>query len=141
LLFSTAAITQNKAEEEVKKASDANVNAILHGDTKSLEDQYEDDYYRTGEVGDVIGKADFIKRVAESKHRPSNIELTDRKFRDYGDTVVETGTNRSTTERDGKSETHEFRYTVVWRKRNGTWRKAVYQATSLTPIPADAYKH
>ncbi len=136
-MFCSVLIAQS-AEDEVRKAGDENIRAILSGDAAALQRQYTDDYYRTGDNGKVIGKAEFIHIVSSSNRRPSNIELLERKIRVYGDTAVETGISNGTSERNGQSEVHEDRYTVVWRKHNGVWQKAVYQATTLAPAPAQA---
>ena len=77
--------------------------------------------------------------AGDASTRPTKIENSDRKIRVYGDTAVETGVNKVTYLRGSKSEVRQSRYTVVWRKENGTWKKAVYQSTSLSQLPAEAY--
>lgn len=138
-LATIACVAQDNTEQELKKASDANITAFLHGDVVALQNQYTDDYYRTGATGKVSGKVDLLKDVADHKQRLADLQLSDRVFRVYGDTAVETGELTAKYQRDGKEQ--ESRYTAVWRKQNGTWKKAVYQVTSLTPLPPDAYNH
>jgi ketosteroid isomerase-like protein len=140
LFEASAGYAQGSAEQQVKKAMDENIASIIHKDAEALNSQYTDDYFRIGDTGRVTGKAETIKRLTDPDLKAIKLELSDVKIRVYGDVAVVTELVTSVFEFKGKtSEELSARETVVWLKRNGAWRKAVFQVTSTTQIPASAY--
>ena len=142
LLFAGAAHAQDSAEQEVRKATEDNIAAIIRKDSVALNRQYTDDYYRISATGKVSGKSETIAGFLNPDFEITTIKESDVKIRVYGNVAVVTELITGTAGPKGKTHTELASWhTVVWVKQHGVWQKNVFQETSTTPISASHYTH
>jgi ketosteroid isomerase-like protein len=106
---------------DLQKVVEARNDALRTGDEQAWARYTTDDYIVISTDGTVRTKA---QRMAEIKGTKSTTpKLLDRKYRAYGDTVIE-----SVTEQNAEGTN---RLSVVWVKQNGQWKVASVHQTRV----------
>ena len=94
---------------------------------------FADDLIYTRSAGATITKADILKSLDEPTppDAPKTVyDSDDITVHAYGNmAVMNFRLIQHTTDKDGKSETHYYRNTGTFLKRNGRWQVVAWQAT------------
>ncbi len=141
LILTTAVFSpaqSSRSEKEIRALLDRFGKAFVEADAATLETLLADDYVHTNSNGGTLNKArwlDYIRtRNAELKSgrlRVNSYINDDLKIRVYGNTAVVTGRNTSGGERDGKAFSLQLRFTHVWVKQAGQWRRAAFHDSAI----------
>jgi uncharacterized protein (TIGR02246 family) len=125
LFIPVAAATPAQAEnveQTIRRLDSERSQAIVLGDTATLERIYADDYSSVGTSGAVRNKA---QAIADNKSGSLKIEsqsFDNVNVRVYGDAAVITGVVTQKGRDKGKDISGQSRFTRVYVKRNGQWR-------------------
>jgi ketosteroid isomerase-like protein len=108
---------------------------VSKNDNSVYERFFADDLIYTRSAGVTITKADILKSVEEPP-KPDDPKTTydadDVIVHPYGNmAVLNFRLIQHTTEKDGKTETHYYRNTGTFLKRNGRWQVVAWQATRV----------
>lgn len=117
----TSAQTEN-VEQTIRRLDSERSQAIVRGDTATLERIYADDYSNVGTSGAVRNKA---QAIADNKSGALKIEsqsFDNVNVRVYGDAAIVTGLVTQKGQDKGKDISGQIRFTRVYVKRNGQWR-------------------
>ena len=126
-----------------KQSTADQLTALLHeflaGVSKNDNSVYDrffaDDLIYTRSAGSTITKADILKSLDEPA-KPDDPKTTydadDITVHPYGNmAVMNFRLIQHTTDKDGKTETHYYRNTGTFLKRNGRWQVVAWQATRV----------
>ncbi|MCB0448221.1 MAG: DUF4440 domain-containing protein [Gelidibacter sp.] len=119
-------------ETQLKKASDDYDTALLSKDSKLFASLFADDYMATNEHGEVRNAKEEIAEMTNPNLVFTKINTTDKNFRLYRNTAVETGKYVSEGTYNGKIFMDSGRYTATWVYRDGHW-KLVAEHSSHIP--------
>jgi len=132
MLLVGVAIAQSSEEQQVRKSIDEQYKAVVDKDAATLNRLYADDYMRIGTSGETLSKAEVIKILVGGDFTVTHTELSDLKFRLYGDVAVVTGVSTFTGMLKGEdAQTHNDRFTQVWVKRNGGWQMTLQHRSNM----------
>lgn len=117
--------------EAVLRLERETMDAIRSKDVRALGRVLADDFvYRA--PGSEVGRADFLKGVAELPGRILSVEGEDLKVSVYGETAVLTGVQRSRVRTDdGAEHSSVVAFTDVFVRRGGRWRLALAYGVEL----------
>jgi hypothetical protein len=132
-LLIAQAKTANKSNvaDEIKKLEQQRNEAILKGDTATLDKITSDDYTNTTAQGKVEKKADIMDGFKSGKIKFESRELSDVDVRVYGNTAVVTGKVTQKSTNNGTDTSGENLFTRVYVKHNGRWVSVANQATAI----------
>ena len=125
---------ESKAEQQIHKVSNENMQAMLKGDTATLDRNWVDEFIVIQPNGTVLTKAENLARVSSGGIQFTTTEELDSKIRIYGKTAVMT----TTWKRTGSGDPLQAltRNTYIFVKRDGRWQAVLRQMTSITPASA-----
>ena len=137
LLFSPA-IAQTRALLSTDAQLRVLLNDFLQGasrnDTATHARFWADDVIYTSAKGVVRSKADIMK-VHDEPTPPDAPKTTfsaeDLRINDQGDWAIVNFRLVAKSEKDGKTETTNYRNTGTFRRRNGQWQAVAWQATKI----------
>jgi ketosteroid isomerase-like protein len=123
-------------------------NFLAGVDTPAAHDRFwSDRLIYTGASGTVKTKQDIMKSVNEGSHSPKDpnepkttFDAQDIKVKDYGDFAIVNFQLVAHSEKDGKTETANYRNTGTLHQENGEWKVVAWQATKIEPPKADEKK-
>ena len=121
---------KDDAKREVLRLHQRFIEAVSKHDVKTMESLLADDYFVTGSEGKTFDKT---SAVAINKQDEVEVEMkeADVTARQFGETVVVTGTiNWKVTTKENVL-TGQERYTEVWTKRKMGWQLSVAHATKV----------
>ena len=122
---------ETSVEDQVKKLEQNWAEALLKGDTASL-DQYEaEDIMNTDPNGRVTDRTQDKKDLSSGDLRFQSMELSDLKVRVYGNAAVVTGISTGKGTFRGQEFNGSSRFTDTWIKRNGKWQAVASQGTKV----------
>lgn len=128
----------SRSEKEIRALLDRFGKAFVEADAATLEALLADDYAHTNSNGGTLNKTqwlDYIKtRSAELKSGRLRVDSyinDDLKIRIYGNTAVVTGRNTSRGAREGKAFSLQLRFTHVWVKQAGLWRRTAFHDSAI----------
>jgi uncharacterized protein (TIGR02246 family) len=124
----TTAITDAKAEQEIRSVEDKRREALLRGDTTTLDQIFADDYTVVNQFGQVRTKAQMMSELKSGTLKYESIVEEDVSTRVYGDAAVLSG--RLTSKHEGREST-QARFTRVYVKRQGRWQAVAFQTTRI----------
>ena len=137
IAFSCLLIGQGKSAkssgvaDEIKKLEQQRNEAILKGDTATLDKVTSDDYTNTTAQGKMEKKADIMDGFKSGKLKFESRELSDVDVRVYGNTAVVTGQVNQKGTNNGADTSGQNRFTRVYVKQNGRWVSVANQATAI----------
>jgi hypothetical protein len=105
--------------------------AELHGRRDQLAALLTEDFTSIGERGYVLDKTQWIDRHDEFRYL--SVDLTDLTVRTYDRTAIAVATQRSAAVWQGNPMDLRTRVSQVWIHRDGSWRLAAIQFSSLDP--------
>ncbi|MGH9492241.1 MAG: nuclear transport factor 2 family protein [Terriglobales bacterium] len=126
-----------------KQSTADQLKALLHEflegvskNDKSVYDRFfHDDLIYTRSAGVTITKTDILKSLDEPPQPDdpkSTYDADDITVHAYGNmAVMNFRLIQRTTDKDGKTETHYYRNTGTFLKRNGRWQVVAWQATRV----------
>jgi ketosteroid isomerase-like protein len=132
------------AQQHVRASVDRFGDAFLKADVDALDALLTDDYVHTNLSGTVLDKTRWLNYVKSRRGEIKSGKLKVGSYvndgivvRVYGDAAVVTGRNVTKGAREGKAFTTRLRFTQVWVKQSGRWRRAGFHDSAL-PEEADA---
>jgi len=117
-----------KAEREIRQVEEKRREALLRGDTTTLDQIFADEYIVTNQSGGVRTKTQMISDLRSGALKFESADEDDVVVRVYGNTAVITG--RATSKHEGRDST-QVRFTRVYVKRMGRWQAVTYQVTRI----------
>ena len=103
------------------------------GDTATLADLTVDDFTLVGPLGFVLDRDQWLRRYEGGGLVTHQLDWTDLRVRDYGDTAVVIGLHTQKASFNGNPADGSFRATHVAVRRDGRWRLA---GQHLSPVGA-----
>jgi hypothetical protein len=114
-------------EKAVITAEKQYADAMVKGDTATLEKLLSDDLSYTHSSAMMETKADVLKAISSGKTKYKSIDFNTTKVRQYGDTII---TNHEMVFAQPDRSTKVY-VTMVWVKQRGGWQLVQRQATRL----------
>ncbi len=123
------------AEKQVASLSKQNREAMVKGDTQSLDSIQADDWIGIDPMGDVADKAKNAKDLKDGTVDIESIEPSEVKVRVYGDAAVVTGRSHVKLKYKGEKIDNHVRVTEFYAKQGGKWRCVSTQVTRISEPP------
>jgi ketosteroid isomerase-like protein len=120
-----------KPKKEVLKFEEERNQALLRGDTETLDHMYADELAWTNPSGEILTKAQVLASLKSETQNFFTIKHDDRSLHVYGDTVVLTAHTVSTERYKGNTFNYPRRFTNVYIKRDGRWELIAHHATPV----------
>lgn len=119
-----------QAEQQVRQASDEEVQAFVHNDPKAMERLWSDDFVVTNPLNKFVTKKDVLGMVQSGFLVITSYDRRIEYARVYGNTVILAGPE--TVVWGGKmpnaGKTEHLRFTAVWMKQHGRWQEVARHA-------------
>jgi ketosteroid isomerase-like protein len=132
--FPTSADSQS--EQQVRKASDEEVQAFLHSDAKIMARLWSDDFVVTNPLNKFVTKQQVLGMVQSGFLVITSYERRIEYAHVYGDTVILAGSE--TVVWGGKmpnaGKTEQLRFTEIWMKQQGRFQEVARHA-NIVPQP------
>ena len=137
-LFSLAVAAQNsgassdqpQAEQQVREASDDEVQAFLHNDAKSMARLWSDDLVVTNPLNKLVTKQQVLGMMQSGFLVITSYERRIEYAHVYGDIVILAGSE--TVVWGGKmpnaGKTEQLRFTAIWMKQQGRFQEIARHA-------------
>ncbi len=121
------------AKDELRTSVQEFGNAFVKGDVAKLDAMLTERYVHSNSGSKVLGKKEWLNWV---KKRSEKIKSGQIKYDTYtteellieiyGNTAVVKGRNRGSGLKDGKPFTLDIRFTHLWVKEAGKWKRAAF---------------
>lgn len=118
-------------EEHLKKLEVERNQAMVRGDTATLDRTTADDYTVINPSGQLGNKAQMLADIRSGDLKYQAIEVEDVTVRFYGDAAILSGRRTVKGQHRGKDISGKDRFTRVYVKRNAQWRAAWFQTTPV----------
>jgi ketosteroid isomerase-like protein len=123
---------KSSASEELRRAEQRRIEALVNSDVPQLEKLLADDLTYTHSTGIRESKSEFLHRIQSGELKYDSMQHENVSVRLYGDTEVLTGTSRVKVRARSRSLDLHIRFTEVWVKRDrGPWQLVAWQATRI----------
>lgn len=133
---SGASSDQPQAEQQVRQASDEEVQAFLHNDAKSMARLWSDDFVVTNPLNKFVTKQQVLGMVQSGFLVITSYERRIEYAHVYGDIVILAGSE--TVAWGGKmpnaGKTEQLRFTAIWMKQQGRFQEIARHA-NIVPEP------
>jgi ketosteroid isomerase-like protein len=134
LLFATVQASSPSAdklaEQQVRQASDEEVQAFLRNDPEAMARLWSDDFVVTNPLNKFVNKQDVLGMVKSGFLVITSYDRRIEYARVYGDTVILAGSESVTW--GGKmpmaGKNQELRFTGIWMKQQGRWQEVARHA-------------
>ncbi len=127
---------ETQAEQQVRQASDEEVQAFLHNDAKTMVRLWSDDLVVTNPLNKLVTKQQVLGMVHSGFLVITSYDRRIEYAHVYGDTVILAGSE--TVVWGGKmpnaGKTEQLRFTAIWIKQQGRWREVARHA-NIVPQP------
>lgn len=135
----TATGVVDDPEQQVQDAVARFGDAFVAADVAVLELLLSDDYIHTNSTGSVLNKQQWLEYI---KSRRADLESgrlkmesyknTDLRIRVYEEAAIVTGTNVAKGKREDKQFVTELRFTHLWVRQRGQWKRAAFHDSAIT---------
>jgi hypothetical protein len=125
------AVGNTNVQEELKKLENDRAQAVLKGDTATLDQMTADDYTVINISGQLLTKAQVLEAIKSGDLKYDQLANNDLQVRVYGDTAVLTGRTAQKGQFKGKDISGQTRFTRVYLKQHGKWQAVAFQATRI----------
>ena len=126
-----------RIEEEIKRLTADEVEILLRGDVTALERLYPEDFVVTNPFNQFINKRKVLERIRTDIIKYKSYDKQIEYLRVYGNTVLaigrETVVPSADADRPDAGQTVHRRFTEVWVKRKGQWRRVARHASNIVP--------
>ncbi len=131
----SAASADDQAEQQVRQASDEEVQAFLHNDPRTMARLWSDDLVVTNPLNKFVNKQEVLGMVESGFLVITSYDRRIEYARVYGDTVILAGSE--TVVWGGKmpnaGKTEQLRFTAIWMHQHGRWREVARHANIVPP--------
>ncbi|HTT23057.1 MAG TPA: nuclear transport factor 2 family protein [Candidatus Sulfotelmatobacter sp.] len=125
-----AGSTDMQAEQQVRQASDEEVQAFLHNDPKTMARLWSDDFVVTNPLNKFVNKQQVLGMVESGFLVITSYDRRIEYARVYGNTVILAGSE--TVVWGGRmpnaGKTEQLRFTAIWMKQQGRWQEVCRHA-------------
>jgi ketosteroid isomerase-like protein len=129
--FAYGEYAKNSDRNVIKNLAPEITNALRSADVKKLEQVLAADSHFSGANGASFTKAQLIADLSAKRLVVDEIQTETFKTESTGDTATETGFLRAGGQYDGKRFSGNFRYTILYSKRNDKWKAVFLQTPSF----------
>lgn len=138
----TPGYSSSSTADQIKALQKQLNEALIKGDTSTLDRLYSDDYVSLSASSGNANKRQLLDAIRNGNTRFDSIENEDQQVRVYGDTAVATGTTKIRSHSKAKGDINgEQQYTRVWVKRNGRWQSVSFQSTPVEGAQSATKEH
>jgi ketosteroid isomerase-like protein len=120
-----------KVEQQLIDLEKQRSEAVVKGDTATLDKMTAEDYLFTNPLGQVRTKAQILQDLKSGELKFESIETDDVKARVYGNAAVVTGRATTKGKSGGQDVSGQFRFTRVYVKNKGRWQSVAFQQTRI----------
>lgn len=128
--------SDSQAEQQVRRASDEEVQAFLHKDARTMAQLWSDDFVVTNPLNHFVTKHQVLGMVQSGFLVITSLERRIEYAHAYGDAVILAGSE--TVVWGGKmpnaGKTEQLRFTVIWMKQQGRFQEVARHA-NIVPQP------
>lgn len=128
-------VEDREAEAAIRRLYDQEHENLLRTDVAAQEQFLPDDFVVTNPFGMFIDKPRVVERLKADIIKYSRYERGYDYFRRYGDAVIVVGSETVVPAPDANrpdaGQTVRRRFTEVWVRRDGAWRKVVRHASNV----------
>jgi uncharacterized protein (TIGR02246 family) len=119
-----------KAEEEVRRLNNEEVEAFLHKDPKAMARLWSDDFVVTNPLNKFVNKHGVLGMVESGFLVITPYTRTIEYVRVYGDVVIVAGSETVTWggRMPNAGKTEHLRFTGVWMRQSGRWQEIARHA-------------
>ena len=129
-------MSDNSAEQEVRRLNREEVEAFLHKDPSAMARLWSDDLVVTNPLNKFVTKQQVLGMMQSGMLVITNYDRRIEYLRVYGDTVIVAGSEDVTwgggMPNAGKLE--HLRFTGIWMKQQGRWQEIARHA-NIVPQP------
>ena len=126
-------------EEQVRAAVERFGKAFVEADVSALESLLSDDYIHVNGSGSVLNKQQWLEYIKSRKAelesgrlKIESYENDDLMIRIHGESAVVTGRNVAKGKRGGQTFTTRLRFTHLWIKEGGQWKRAAFHDSRIS---------
>jgi ketosteroid isomerase-like protein len=124
-------MTSQQAEQEIRQRETRRFEALVRGDTASLEEIMADDATYTHATGVVEAKAEYLAKMKSGEVRYEAFAPEELRVRVYGTAAVLNGIARVKAHVGGEVRNLRLLFTDVYVKQGDRWRMVAWQSTRL----------
>jgi hypothetical protein len=125
-----------RAEEEIIKAAEDNIEALRNGDMRFLERNLSDNFVGIGPSGSVLTRQEWLAGHSPSSLKYLDFRLQDKTIRIHESSVaILTARRISRAEIQGRLTEGDFRVTEVYVNQEGRWLLANLQLSPIQQPP------
>jgi ketosteroid isomerase-like protein len=135
---SSARVEADEAEVLARVAEFSD--AFVAADAERLGAMLTDDYLHSGPTGSILTKRAWLDWIVSRRaaiesgsFRFESYQNHDVRVRIYGNTAIVNGRNSATGRRDGEPFAWNIRFTHVWVRQDGRWRRAAFHDSRISP--------
>jgi ketosteroid isomerase-like protein len=126
-------VSQPPAKDELRKSVLEFGNAFVKGDVAKLAAMLTERYVHSNAGGKVLGKKEWLnwvkkrsEKIRSGKIKYNSYTTEELLIEIYGSAAVVKGRNRASGLKDGKPFTLDIRFTHLWVKEAGKWKRAAF---------------
>jgi ketosteroid isomerase-like protein len=123
--------TTSAAEQEVRAAEAARIEATTANDFDALDRLLADDLTYTHSNAQLDTKRQFVEALRSGRTRYRSIEPSDVQVRVYGTVAILTGRARVSVVSNDQPSEIVLRFTSAWAQREGRWQFVAWQSTRV----------
>src|SRR5438105_2630163 len=123
--------SKDKVEQQLINLEKERSDAVIKGDTATLDRMTADDYVLTNALGQVRNKAQILADLKSGELKYQSIDNDDVTVHVYGNAAVLTGHSTTKGQSGGKDISGQYRFTRVYVKRDGRWQSVAFQQTKI----------
>jgi ketosteroid isomerase-like protein len=135
----SAAIAVKDSRQQIQDAVRRFSKAFVEADVAILDMLLSEDYIHTNSTGSVLNKQQWLEYI---KNRRAELEAgrleiesyenTDLRIRVHGESAIVTGNNVAKGKIEGKSFVTQLRFTHLWIRQSGQWKRVAFHDSSIT---------
>jgi len=118
-------------QEQLKKLEMDRAQAVVKGDTATLDRMSAADYTVINISGQLLTKAEILDAIKSGDLKYDQLDNDDLQVRVYGDTAVITGRTTQKGQFKGQDIGGQTRFTRVYVKQHGNWQSVAFQGTRI----------
>jgi ketosteroid isomerase-like protein len=134
-----ARVAVGDSRQQIEDAVARFSKAFVEADVSTLDALLSEDYVHTNSTGSVLNKRQWLEYI---KTRRADLEAgrlviesyenTDLRIRVHAESAIVTGSNVAKGKREGKPFVTELRFTHLWIRQSGQWKRAAFHDSPLT---------
>jgi ketosteroid isomerase-like protein len=132
-------VSVDDSRREIENAVGRFSKAFVEADVSILNTLLSEDYIHTNSTGSALNKQQWLEYI---KTRRADLEAgrleiesyenKDLRIRVYGESAIVTGANVAKGKREGKPFVTQLRFTHLWIKQSGQWKRAAFHDSPVT---------